>query len=423
MHNTWITYKFELKNQMKKKSFWVSNIIMMLIALIILSLPTIFTWFEEDKPAADSSSRVPAYGEGGEYTSFDPDKLGKYYVDDSIDKEILKSIFPFSSMESVDSLDALKQEVKNETIPIGVIIEDNQIRTVVKSESMFTNNYLYGRAFADYQNRLILADHGQDPEILNRLIMDVAPPPVESLEKSSSENFLIAYFGVFLLYMIINLYGQSTTTMIASEKSNRTMEVLITSTKPTNLVIGKVLAALTTALVQVIFLAIIVVVGIQLNKVNYSPEIMAIINANITPQLFLVYLAFTLLGFSLYLFLFAASGATVSKIEDVNKAATPVITISILAFFIGFSGLYGPANNPVQNIASFIPFTAPYSMFIRYSAFGVSHAELFLSMGIMVLANILVAWICIKIYRNATLNYGNKLSLFKEIRRAFSKKQ
>lgn len=342
MRNIWSTFKFELKNQLKKKSFWISSIIMVLLVLALTSLPTILGLSASDESVDEAEG-------SGEVQELPPDvDLGKYVADDSIDQEILSQIFPFAAMEQVDSEEAL-------------------------------------------------------------------------LEKSALQNFFIAYIGVFLLYMIIMLYGSSTATMIATEKSNRTMEVLITSTNPTTLVIGKVLAGLVTALIQILILGAAIVIGLTINKGSYPASILAMIQESITPELFLVFTVFSIVGFALYLFIFATSGALVSKIEDINKALVPINAITMISFFVAFFSLYGSSDSALLKVTSYIPFTSPYAMFIRYSAFGVSTSELLLSLGILLLSTAVVAFICIKIYRSATLNYGNSVSFLKGAKDAFSK--
>lgn len=415
MRNIWSTFKFELKNQLKKKSFWISSIIMVLLVLALTSLPTILGLSASDESVDEAEG-------SGEVQELPPDvDLGKYVADDSIDQEILSQIFPFAAMEQVDSEEALKQDLMDETIPVGIVFENEDMRAVVKSENMSTDVRMYAEGFVDYKNQKLLADEGVSPDIYQKMVGEPNPPVVESLEKSALQNFFIAYIGVFLLYMIIMLYGSSTATMIATEKSNRTMEVLITSTNPTTLVIGKVLAGLVTALIQILILGAAIVIGLTINKGSYPASILAMIQESITPELFLVFTVFSIVGFALYLFIFATSGALVSKIEDINKALVPINAITIISFFVAFFSLYGSSDSALLKVTSYIPFTSPYAMFIRYSAFGVSTSELLLSLGILLLSTAVVAFICIKIYRSATLNYGNSVSFLKGAKDAFSK--
>lgn len=415
MNNTWTVFKFELKNQLKKKSFWISNIIMVLIILAVTSLPTIIGFFMDEPITGEETGNSQVQGESA--PDFAPDEFGKYYIDTNIDREIFENTFPFTYMEEAESLDSLENQIMNDEVETGVVIEDNNFRVLVKSESITTDKSIYGQGYADYINKVNLIGQGLDPGLYDQLIMDAPYPQVESLEKSSSQNFILAYVGVFVIYFMIILYGSSTATMIATEKSNRTMEILITSTRATPLVLGKVFAGMAAALLQIIILFLTIIIGIFINKDSYPIEILNYIKDSITPGLFIVFLLFALIGFTLYLFIYATSGALVSKIEDLNKAITPIQTIAIIAFFVGFFGLYGSRDSTLLVVSSYIPFTAPYSMFIRYAAFGVSTGELLLSLAILIITTIIIAIICIRIYRSATLNYGNNVNIFSEIKK------
>ncbi len=425
MRNIWSTFRFELKNQIKKKSFWVSNAIMIILILALTSLPTIIGFFTEDGPSEEAGAHYEDNEQVPDQTAPEgtgpSGKLGKFVADDSIDLEVLSQVYPFSEMIQVSSEEELRSELMNGQAPVGILFEDGQMRVLVKSENMNTDARSYGEGFAIYQNQKILADEGVDAATYEKAIINPSYPIIESLEKSSLQNFIIAYVGVFAIYLLIMLYGQSTATMIATEKSNRTMEILITSTKPKTLVVGKVLAGLVTALIQILILTASVVIGITINKGSYPAGILQMVQENITLELFLVFTIFTIAGFALYLFIYATSGALVSKIEDINKALVPITMITMFAFFISFFSLYGTSDSNLLKITSFIPFTSPYAMFIRYSAFGVSFGELALSLAILVATTMLVAMICIKIYRSATLNYGKSVSFFKEARNAFKK--
>ena len=217
------------------------------------------------------------------------------------------------------------------------------------------------------------------------------------------------------------LYGSNVSSIVANEKSNRTMEVLVTNTNATSLVWGKVTAGFVAALLQSLILIGTLLIGITLNKNNYSEFVLMLLRNNLSLDVILVFLAFALLGILLYLFIFAACGAIVSKIEDLQKSIMPVTMLVVIGFVISMSSLQGSADNKILTIGSYIPFTSPYLMFVRYVSFGVSVTEVIISLAILVLTIALVSWICTKIYRNATLKYGNKPSFFAEFKKLFSK--
>ncbi|AVM42945.1 ABC transporter permease [Fastidiosipila sanguinis] len=419
MRNIRNVFNFEFKNQIKKKSFWVSNIILILIILLLTSIPTISNFF--------SSNSAPEPGAGTEQNIADEGselnvaQYGKYIVDGSVDSNILKSKFPFSVMQESKDFDQLKSEVLADEIPAAVVIKDRELEVVLKSETFQNNTEVYREGFIDALNNINLVEAGLDPEIVEAAMVDDVPITVTSLQKSANQNFFFSYLGVFVIYMMIMFYGSNVSSMVANEKSNRTMEILVTNTSATSLVWGKVSAGFVAALLQVLMLLGALLLGTTLNKNNYSEFVVMLLRNNLSVDVVLVFLAFALLGFLLYLFIFAACGAIVSKIEDLQKAIMPVTMLVVIGFVISMSSLQGSADNKILTIGSYVPFTSPYLMFVRYVSFGVSLVELLISLAILVLTIVLVAWICTKIYRNATLKYGNKPSLFSEFKKLFSK--
>ena len=419
MRNIRNVFNFEFKNQIKKKSFWASNIILILIILLLTSIPTISNFF--------SSNSAPEPGAGTEQNIADEGselnvaQYGKYIVDGSVDSNILKSKFPFSVMQESKDFDQLKSEVLADEIPAAVVIKDRELEVVLKSETFQNNTEVYREGFIDALNNINLVEAGLDPEIVEAAMVDDVPITVTSLQKSANQNFFFSYLGVFVIYMMIMFYGSNVSSMVANEKSNRTMEILVTNTSATSLVWGKVSAGFVAALLQVLMLLGALLLGTTLNKNNYSEFVVMLLRNNLSVDVVLVFLAFALLGFLLYLFIFAACGAIVSKIEDLQKAIMPVTMLVVIGFVISMSSLQGSADNKILTIGSYVPFTSPYLMFVRYVSFGVSLVELLISLAILVLTIVLVAWICTKIYRNATLKYGNKPSLFSEFKKLFSK--
>lgn len=324
-------------------------------------------------------------------------------------------------MQESKDFDQLKSEVLADEIPAAVVIKDRELEVVLKSETFQNNTEVYREGFIDALNNINLVEAGLDPEIVEAAMVDDVPITVTSLQKSANQNFFFSYLGVFVIYMMIMFYGSNVSSMVANEKSNRTMEILVTNTSATSLVWGKVSAGFVAALLQVLMLLGALLLGTTLNKNNYSEFVVMLLRNNLSVDVVLVFLAFALLGFLLYLFIFAACGAIVSKIEDLQKAIMPVTMLVIIGFVISMSSLQGSADNKILTIGSYVPFTSPYLMFVRYVSFGVSLVELLISLAILVLTIVLVAWICTKIYRNATLKYGNKPSLFSEFKKLFSK--
>lgn len=225
---------------------------------------------------------------------------------------------------------------------------------------------------------------------------------------------------MFAIYMLVIMYGSFVATSVAREKDNRTMEVLITSTKPTTLIIGKVFANALGGLAQFGFILGIGILGFFLNQSNYPTEIVKGLFQGLTFSNMGIFLLFTMFGYLLYLFIYASLGSLVSKIEDVNSTITPITLLFMVAYAISALAMEMPKNTIVK-ISSYIPFTSILSMPVRNFQMSIPWYELTISLVIMLLTTMFFAFISIRIYRMGSLNYGKKIKLSQAIKMIFTK--
>ena len=198
---------------------------------------------------------------------------------------------------------------------------------------------------------------------------------------------------------------------VASEKTSRVMELLVTSTKPSKIILGKSAAMGLLGLIQ---LAMVVFTSILTYKFTF-PENFAIAGksfnlSSFTPFSLLMIVIYFILGYCLYAMMNAVCGATVSKAEDVNSSIMPITMISMVAFYMGYFSLAAPKGN-VAILSSIIPFSAPFSMPSRILATEVPVWQITASIFSLVITIIFIAWISIKIYSSAILHYGKRLKL------------
>ncbi len=230
---------------------------------------------------------------------------------------------------------------------------------------------------------------------------------VVNLGKDQMENFSYTYIMIFALYMVILLYGQMVSTNVATEKSSRAMEVLITSAKPTSMMFGKVLASCLAGLSQLlmVFGAALLFYNFNQSYWDGNPIVASIFN--IPPELLVYMLIFFVLGFLIYAFLFGAIGSTATKVEDINTSTLPLMFLFIIAFMVVmFSMTSGDIENLVMKVCSYIPFTSPMAMFTRIAMSTVAWYEIAISIGILIGSVIGVGIISAKIYRVGVLLYG-----------------
>ena len=230
----------------------------------------------------------------------------------------------------------------------------------------------------------------------------------ELLGKDQMQNFLYTYIMIMALYMVILLYGQMVAMNVATEKSSRAMEVLITSAKPANMMFGKVLASCAAGLVQLVAIFGSGLLLYNLNKAYWGGNEIVDSIFNIPPELLGYMLVFFLLGFLIYAFLYGAISSTVSKLEDINTAVQPVTYLFLAGFMVVvFSMSSGNVDNLLMKICSYLPFTSPMAMFTRLAMSAVAWYEVALSVGILVGTTVGIGILAAKIYRAGVLMYGN----------------
>lgn len=244
----------------------------------------------------------------------------------------------------------------------------------------------------------------------------------ESLGKDQMKNFFYTYIMIFALYMVILLYGQMVATNVATEKSSRAMELLITSAKPVNMMFGKVIASCLAGFIQILVVFGSAIIFYSLNKSYWGDNMIIESVFGMPPDLLIYMLIFFVLGFFIYAFLFGAIGSTASKVEDINTSIMPLMLLFIAGFLVVMYSMQGGSvDSLLMRICSYVPFTSPMAMFTRIAMSTVPFYEIALSVAVLILSVIGVGVVSAKIYRVGVLLYGTKPkfgAIFKAIRKA-----
>lgn len=406
MKNIKNVFLFEFKTKLKEKTIIISTIIMLVIVLGGTFIPRFI----------NNDEKVPTIEEQIEEMG----KVGFVIQDKNIKQKELKEIMPFKMAKEYLKREDLVDAIKSEEIKKGIIIENSTNFILVKAGSEFSMYDPYQEleiteGLLTYNRNEFFKTNDIDLKVMEEADNIEISSSVEEIGKSAEKNYFVAYFGVFIIYFLVLIYGSSVATSVAREKNDRTMEILITNTSAVSLIIGKVFASLVISGGQLIFMILSGVVGIFINKNSYPPALLEMVTNSISPSVVMVFLAFTIVGCILYYFAYATLGSLVSRVEDVNNAVSPIQSLFVGAFIIATLSMSNPTGN-MMVATSFIPFTSPMSMFVRYSMIDVPLSEVLISFLILIVTTVLLSYLCIKIYRKSTLNYGNKLSLAKVIR-------
>ena len=265
----------------------------------------------------------------------------------------------------------------------------------------------------------------------------------EAKESSSEVASAIGLIGGMIIYFFIFMYASQVMKGVIEEKTNRIIEVLVSSVKPFQFLLGKIIGVAAVGLVQfliwVVFGLVLILVmqtfflpGIDLEALrnagnlagglpdiagtgNLSAEKMQIIQKvamTIDPIFIIKFLASFLFyfigGYLLYASLFAAIGAAVDNETDSQQFLTPLSIILVIGLYIGFAAMKSP-ESPMVFWSSLIPFTSPIVMLVRIP-FGVPTWEILTSMALLIVSFIFFTWLSGKIYRIGILMYGKKVT-------------
>lgn len=398
-------FRYELKTQLTKKTAIVTTVVLMVVMLLLSSIPRIIALFDSGSKDTDTSITqvIPMAG---------------YAISDEATKALLAPVIGQDASYYPDKA-ALENALRDKTIEIGYVVDKSlDYEAIYLDRSMDdTRDSQLGTLLTQVKKQQMIAEKGLTQTDFDAIEGARAEGSTTILGRNSMNNYALSFALMLLIYMIVLMYGNGVSSIIAREKDSRTMEILITSTRPTSLILGKVAAAGVAAIVQFGMVVLAAYVGYQLNRELYPPFVSMMLSGTLTPSFLWTYLFFSLFGFILYLFLFAALGSTVSKMEDLGSATALVQFLFIGGYILASFAANMPAS-PLAVVGSIIPFTSIMVMPIRSAVMTVPWAQLILAGALMLLFVALFAFLSIKIYRWGSLNYGNKTRLSRIVKEA-----
>lgn len=244
-------------------------------------------------------------------------------------------------------------------------------------------------------------------------------------ETSTELATIIGMMFTILIYMFILMYGNMVMQAVLEEKKSRVVEVMVSSVKPVNLLVGKIVGIGLVGITQLVIWGILT--GVLFSAVSIfisSPEQAALMSADMGEfnvegvmnavmsvnwlEIGVYFLLFFIGGYILYASIFAMLASAVDSEEDTSQFMTPVTLIIVFAFFAGFYSVSNP-DGPLAFWASVIPFSSPIVMMVRIP-FGIPLWEKLLSLGLLYGTFLLISVFAAKIYRVGILMYGKKPS-------------
>lgn len=405
-----IVFEYEFMNYLKNKSFVITTILISLIVGAIMFLPSIFDMSEFLGTDSDSGNDTEQTDDKEEdSTKKDTmlifDKSGAF-----VDLSLLENTFGNVKWEKAESVDKLKEKVESEEVEAGFIVNSlTSYEYCVHNKDMSDyNTSLFESALITMNQLAYCQEHGIDYKELMTAFSPVIEGEVNILGKDMAENYWYCYILVIVVFMIIIFYGVMVATSVTQEKSNRSIEVLVTSVDTNSLFFGKVMAGTCAALVQSGIIMGSILGCYQINRESWGGMLDMLFD--IPVEVIVAFAFFGLGGLLFYTFIYGALGALVSKTEDINKASGGVQMIIMIVYFIVLFCLTD-VDGIMIKVTSFLPVSSYSAMFARIAMGNVEVWEIIVSFAILVVSTVLVGIVGSKIYRMGTLRYGNPIKL------------
>ena len=410
MHKIWLIIKREYLVRVRKKSFIIMTILGPILMAALLIVPTYLA--EENK-----ENRIIALNEDANYNLEDSEFIHFTTIPTS-EAELLKTDFsesPFYALLYIEGENFTLYSNQQISLSVSKSIE-KQLERLIEHEKL----KLLG---IDLQ---ILEDANTEINITTKIISEDGNTSNSQAEASMG----IGFISGILIYMFIFMYGTMVMRGVIEEKTSRIVEVIISSVKPFQLMMGKILGVALVGLTQFVLWILLTIIistvaelafldaNVMATEMNSSDQ--SVILAQVAEftgginllQIFLAFIFYFLAGYLMYSALFAAVGSAVDAEADTQQFVLP-ITIPLILSFVLITPIMENPDGTLAFWMSMIPFTSPVIMMVRLP-FGVANWELALSIGILIASFIATTWLAGRIYRTGILMYGKKAT-YKEI--------
>ena len=408
MRDLFTVVKFTMKDMVNRKSFVISTIIICLIIIIGFNIPNILKLLNNGE---SSNSKILIVDNQNVYEG---------------NLEILKEMdLPYDIQITNENItfDNIKDRIDKEEIEEAIIIQRaNPIKLeyIVKNMAMTSTipQDLLTSLNTVYSN-IQIKKLGLTEEQIQQLKPNFEIEIQQTEEQEVKGNVFAMMLLSIVLFYAIYFCAYQVSSSITTEKTSKIMETLVTSTSPRTIVLGKTIGIGIVGLLQVI---LFVAIALICAKTLLDPELVnAVLDmSKITPYLGIVTIIYFILGYFTYALLYALTGSTVSKPEDIQSANGPVAILVVIGFYLSYFTMMNPTSD-LNVFASMLPISSPFCMPFRIMMGIASVTDVIISILILLVTILVIAKIAIKIYSSAILNYGTKLS-FKDMIKIYKDK-
>lgn len=410
MNNFWIILFHTYLTKLKTKSFIVTTILTVVITLGLTNMNKIIDAFDK----TGGKEKVAVLDETGQL--FEP--LKEQIA--AVNKDIVLVQYKGSEQEA-------EKDVKNEKYRgmLEIRYNEEQLPDATYKAMSVADSALYSEIQSGLQQlkTMIAASKIKlTSDQLQKLYDPVSFDKIALEENAKTEEELnqargLVYVLLFVIYFAVIMYASMIAMEVATEKSSRVMEILISSVSPIKQMFAKILGIGLLSLTQ---LAVLLSVGYYSIKQNLSSLEGGFFDAfgfgNIPFSTISYAVIFFILGYFLYATLAAFLGSLVSRIEDVQQMITPMTLLVVAGFMIAIFGL-GQPDAPFITVTSYIPFFTPMIMFLRVGMLTLPAWEAIAGIAVLMATIIVLAIFGARVYKGGVLMYG-KSNSFKDIKKA-----
>lgn len=406
-----IVLKYELREYFTSKGFMMLTFVIAFLGAVLLFLPRFIDMSDFTGVQVVGKEEEQEETSEGDVTKFAYIDLTETGV---LQEELLQQMIPGIDWHRMNSIEELKQGVEEDYDAGFAVTGPTEYDYYVFNKSMTdSNTAMFDEIMKQMYRVNYCAANGLDLNEIAEMYNVPITVNEQILNKDSGSNYWYCYVLVIIVFMLIVYYGQMIAVSVTNEKSNRAIEVLVTSTTPNSLLFGKVIAGAIGGLFQMGFILGAVLISYSVNREQWGGMLDMFLH--IPAEVLLAFTFFGLGGYLFYAFLYGAMGALVSKTEDISKTISGLMLVIMVVYFFSLMQLMN-VDGPIIKVLSFLPISSYSTMFARIAMGTVAPWEIIISFLILAASIFGAGVLGAKIYRMGTLRYGNPISLTKALK-------
>jgi ABC-2 type transport system permease protein len=387
----------ELKERGRSKAYLISSIFTIIIVLGAIFVPALLG-------GDGTTHQIGLVGDGGPELVDAAAALAEQRATEDEPAEL----FEIQTFESVEEAEAALDEGTIDT----AIVDATALLT--RGGGFFGGSSADSRlqeAAATVRIQDLVAENAEAAEVVELLASE--PLEVRRIGEASEEEQAIrgaiAFGGLILMYMAVLTYGTWMLSGVTEEKTNRVVEVLLSTLKPWQIFAGKLVGIGLLGVGQMAVLIAIAFAALSLNDTIDLPSLPV--------DSVIALIGWFILGFLLYATLFGAAGSLVSRMEDAQNAAAPLSILAVVGYLFSFTALGDPGGT-VAVVGTYIPFTAPYVAPIRLAFGEITGLEMALAVAITIVTIVLMVRLAGRVYAGGLLRFGSRVKWSEAFRSA-----